>query len=226
VVYQDRRAAGKTLAEAVKRSIRAQPELAPAVVLGLPRGGVPVAFEVAMASSLPLDVLVVRKLGAPGEPELAMGAITSDGTVVLNDDIVRELRIREETLKTAMRREQEQAQMQERTYRQGSPPLVLDGLTVILVDDGLATGATMRAAVRAVRLRARRVIVAVPVGAAHACEELAEEADLVICPYVPLSFGAVGQFYQSFGPTSEQEVCMLLAETQPAQPGATRPPDR
>ena len=222
MVYQDRRAAGRILAEAwVRIQI-----LAPAVVLGLPRGGVPVAFEVATACSLPLDVLVVRKLGAPGEPELAMGAITSDGTVVLNDDIVRELRIREETVKTAMRREQEQAQMQERLYRQGRPPLVLDGLTVILVDDGLATGATMRAAVRAVRPRARQVIVAVPVGAAHACEELAQEADFVICPYLPLSFGAVGQFYQSFAPTSEQEVCTLLAEAQSAKPGTLKPPDR
>lgn len=211
MLYEDRRAAGRILAEVVA----AQPALAPALVLGLPRGGVPVAFEVAKACNLPLDVLVVRKLGAPGQPELAMGAITSDGTIVLNVNIVRELRIREETVRTAMRREQEQAQMRERIYRQGRPPLALEGMTAILVDDGLATGATMRAAVRAVRAHARRVIVAVPVGAAHACEELAEVADLVICPYVPLSFGAVGQFYQSFGPTSEQEVCMLLAEAQP-----------
>lgn len=212
MVYQDRRAAGRILAEAVKRSVRTQPGLAPAVVLGLPRGGVPVAFEVAKTCNLPLDVLVVRKLGVPGQPELAMGAITSAGTVVFNDDILRELHIGEETAQTVMKREQEHAEMQERMYRQGRPPLDLSGQTAILVDDGLATGATMRAAVRAVRPRAGHVAVAVPVGAVTACDELAQEADLVICPYTPLSFGAVGQFYQNFGPTSEQEVCQLLAE--------------
>lgn len=217
MVYQDRRAAGRILAEAVKESMRVQPDVASAVVLGLPRGGVPVAFEVAKACNLPLDVLVVHKLGAPGQPELAMGAVVSDGTVVLNDDILLELRIREETLQTAIRREQEHAQMQERIYRRGRPPLDLNGRTAILVDDGLATGATMRAAVRAVRTHARRIIVAVPVGATSACNELAQETDLVICPYTPLSFGAVGQFYQCFGATSEQGVCQLLAQAQSAR---------
>jgi len=214
MIYQDRRAAGRILAEAVQRAIRARPDLGPAVVLGLPRGGVPVAFEVAKACGFPLDVLVVRKLGAPGQRELAMGAIASDGTVVLNRDILRELRIREETLQTAMRREQEDAQMQERIYRQGRAPVPMEGRTAILVDDGLATGATMRAAVRAVRAHAGRVVVAVPVGAGEACNDLTQEADLMICPYAPLSFGAVGQFYQSFGPTSVQEVCNLLEQAQ------------
>jgi len=216
MIYQDRRAAGRILAEAIQRTFRARADLAPAVVLGLPRGGVPVAFEVARACNFGLDILVVRKLGAPGQRELAIGAIASNGTVVLNHGILRELRIREETLQTAMRREQEVAQMQEGIYREGRPPMALEGQTAILVDDGLATGATMRAGVRAVRLQAGRVIVAVPVGAAEACNDLSQEADLVICPYVPVSFGAVGQFYRSFAATSEQEVCRLLAQGQTA----------
>jgi putative phosphoribosyl transferase len=218
MMYRDRRAAGRVLAEAV----RALADLAPAVVLGLPRGGVPVAFEVAKACQLPLDVIVVRKLGAPGQRELAMGAITSDGTVVLNEDIVHELRIREETVRTAMRREQEHAQMQEQIFRQGRAPLELEGRSAILVDDGLATGATMRAAVRAVRPRARQVLVAVPVGARGACDELSQIADHVLCPCRPFSFGAVGQFYENFAPTTDQEVYQLLAEAWLEWP-ATQP---
>ena len=214
MMYRDRRAAGRILAESISQSTRqaigAQPDPVPVLVLGLPRGGVPVAFEVAKSCNFPLDVLVVRKLGVPGQRELAMGATTGDGTVVLNNDIIRELHIREETIQMAMSQEQAQAQQQEHLYRQGLPPLAMEGRTVILVDDGLATGATMRAAVRAVRSRANRVIVAVPVGAIDACTGLAQEADLVICPHTPVLFGAVGQFYRNFDPTSDEEVSALL----------------
>lgn len=218
MVYQDRRVAGRILAEAVNESIRADPDLAPALVFGLPRGGVPVAFEVAKLCNLPLDVLVVRKLGAPRQRELAIGAITSDGTVVLNEVILQELEIGEDAIQTALRLEQEHAQRQEYLYRQGLPPLARRGRNVLLVDDGLATGATMRAAVLAVRPHAAKVIVAVPVGAIDACNDLAQEADLVICPHTPVPFGAVGQFYRNFEPTGDDEVGRLLAEARFGSP--------
>ncbi len=207
MIYQDRRDAGKRLAE----SVAAQPDLGGAIVLGLPRGGVPVAFEVAKALHAPLDVLVVRKLGVPGQAELAMGAITSDGTVVVNEMIVRELHIRAEVIEFVRRREIANAREREHIYREGRPPLQIDGRTVFLVDDGLATGATMRAAVRALRTRTRRLIVAVPVGAIEACIELSSEVDSLVCPSTPVHFGSVGQFYRDFQPTSDDEVRGLLA---------------
>src|SRR6185437_9569557 len=147
MLFEDRRDAGRELA----RIVAALPNLAGAVVLGLPRGGVPVAYEVAHACKLPLDVIVVRKLGVPGQEELAMGAIASGGTVALNPEIVTELRISDETVRAAIEREQPEIERQEREYRNGNPPLDIDGRQVILVDDGLATGASMRAAARAVR---------------------------------------------------------------------------
>jgi putative phosphoribosyl transferase len=210
MIYENRRAAGRILAQ----SVCGQRELRRAVVLGLPRGGVPVAFEVAQACKLPLDVLVVRKLGAPGQRELGMGAVTSGGTVVLNEGILEELCIRDEIVQAIIRREKAHAQQQERQYREGLTPLAIEGRDVILVDDGLATGATMRAALRAVRPQARRVTIAIPVGAAAACNELADEADLVICPLCPVAFGAVGQFYRDFEPTQDDEVCALLAQAR------------
>jgi predicted phosphoribosyltransferase len=141
-----------------------------------------------------------------------MGAVTSGGTAVLNDTIIRELRIRAEVVESVRQRETANAQLQERTYRESRPPLQVAGATALVVDDGLATGATMRAAARSLRSLARRLIVAVPVGSIEACGELADDADLVICPWTPVPFGAVGQFYRDFQPTSDEEVRRLLAE--------------
>jgi len=221
--FRDRKAAGRILAESIKQSIGALPGLANGLVLALPRGGVPVAFEVAQALGLPLDVLVVRKLGAPGQRELAMGAITGDGTVALNQDVLQELHIRDDIVQSVIKREREHAEHQEQLYRRGLPPLTLEGRAVILVDDGLATGATMRAAVRAVRPRSPKVIAAVPVGAIEACSELANEADLVVCPHTPIPFGAVGQFYRNFEPTSDEEVSRLLAQAHTGSSGSLAP---
>lgn len=216
--FRDRRAAGRILAESIKKSTGgstgAPLDLTNALVLALPRGGVPVAYEVACALGLPLDVLAVRKLGAPGQRELAMGAVTSNGTVVLNEDILRGLRLGEHEIHSLIVREREHAERQEQLYRQNLPPLAIEGRVAILVDDGLATGATMRAAVKDLRARAAKVVVAVPVGALEARHVLTHHADLVVCPHTPVAFDAVGQFYLEFGQTSDEEVCRLLAEAR------------
>ncbi|MGO9939654.1 MAG: phosphoribosyltransferase [Terracidiphilus sp.] len=196
------------------QSVAMLPNLEDAVVLGLPRGGVPVAFEVARLCKLPLDILVVRKLGAPGEPELAMGAIASGGAVALNPDILRLLHVPKDTLDAVIAREKRKLELQERAYRDQLPALAIEGQTAILVDDGLATGASMRAAVQAVRLRARRVVVAVPVGAESTCREFAREVDWLVCPSTPQTFESVGRFYRDFEPTSDDEVRRLLAEAR------------
>ena len=193
--------------------VAAVPDLAGAVVLGLVRGGVPVAFEVARRCGLPLDILVVRKLGVPGQPELAMGAIASGGGVVLNESIIRSCRVSENKLENVVAREMLELKRREALYREGRPPLDIAGRAVVLVDDGLATGASMRAAIRAVKARARRVIVAVPVGAKSICSELALEVDEVVCALVPEPLDAVSLFYQEFGQTSEDEVKGLLASS-------------
>lgn len=206
--YQDRRAAGRILAQAVG----AQPDITNAVVIALPRGGVPVAFEVARACNLPLDVLVVRKLRIPGTPELAMGAIASTGTVVLNETIIREFQIPEKIVHAAVENEKAEAAKQERFYRQARALLNIGGKTAIIVDDGLATGATMRAAVQAVRPSATKIVIAVPVGAVGTCDELVDIVDQMICPYMPIFFGAVGKYYVNFEPTTDEEVLRLLAE--------------
>jgi putative phosphoribosyl transferase len=206
-VFQDRRHAGRVLADKV-----AALQISDGVVLALPRGGVPVAYEVAQRCDLPLDVVVVRKLGFPGQPELAMGAIASGGTQVINDEIVQELQISAETLAAVADRELVELKRQERAFREGRPPEEITGRTAILVDDGLATGASMRAAVMSVRARARQVIVAVPVGAVETCHTLSNEADAIVCAATPEPFGAVGRFYGNFDPTSDDEVRTLLRE--------------
>lgn len=210
MIYQDRRDAGRSLA----RTMRGQRKWEDALVLGLPRGGVPVAFEVARALDLPLDILVVRKLGTPGQEELAMGAVASGGERVVNEAVVRELGISPEALDAATRREALEIRRRERAYRDGHAPARIDGRTVILVDDGLATGASMMAAVKAVRPRAREVIVAVPVAAKMTCEEISREVDQLICAETPKSFMAVGMFYRDFHPTTDEEVRTLLAESR------------
>jgi putative phosphoribosyl transferase len=186
------------------------PDIADGVVLGLVRGGVPVAFEVAKACSLPLDILVVRKLGVPWQPELAMGAIASGGATVLNEDVLRSGWISGAQLEEVTKREREELQRREALYRQGQASVPIDGRAVILVDDGLATGASMRVAIRAVKDQARRVIVAVPVGAKSTCEELKTMVDEVVCALIPEPLEAVSQFYREFEATSDEEVRELL----------------
>lgn len=197
--------------------VAALTDLNEGVVLGLVRGGVPVAFEVAKACRLPLDILVVRKLGVPGQEELAMGALASGGGVVLNDHVLRSYRISERKLEHVIERELGELERRERLYRSGQPPIGIDGHLVILVDDGLATGASMRAAIRAVKGRARRVVVAVPVGAKSTCEEIRREADEVVCALMPEPLDAVSLFYGEFAATSDDEVRQLIREAVAAE---------
>jgi predicted phosphoribosyltransferase len=208
MVFRDRQEAGQILAELVATL----PELGDAIVLGLPRGGVPVAYEVARACKLPLDILVVRKLGVPGQEELAMGAIASGGMIALNEDVLRAHHVTERKFTDVAERERQELERREREFRCGRGPLEIAGRTVILVDDGLATGASMRAAIRAVKGRARQVIVAVPVGAKSTCHELTAEADRVLCALSPEPLDAVSQFYQDFEATSDEEVKQLMCK--------------
>ena len=181
------------------------------IVLGLPRGGVPVAYEVAQRLRAPLDVFIVRKLGVPGFEELAAGAIASGGVRVLNEDVVRALPHADEIIESVTARETAELERREQSYRNGRPPPELRDRIVILVDDGLATGATMRAAVAALRRRgAAKIIVAVPVGAPETCRELEELVDEIVCAIAPEFFQAVGQYYEDFSQTSDEEVRDLL----------------
>jgi putative phosphoribosyl transferase len=207
--FADRHEAGVELASKL-RAYRGRPGV---VVLALPRGGVPVAFEIAEALDALLDIFVVRKLGMPGHPEFAMGAIASGGVRVLNEDVVRAYRIPSGAVETVAREELAELERREREYRQGRPLTELRDRTVILVDDGLATGSTMRAAVEAVRVHApTRLIVAVPVGAPATCAELARIADEVVCARTPEPFSAVGQWYRDFSQTTDEEVRALLQQ--------------
>jgi len=221
-LYRDRADAGQALARHLAAHRGTHP-----VVLGIPRGGVPVAAAVAEALEGELDVVVARKVGAPLQPELALGAVTADGSSVFNDDIISALEVDAATLARLTAVQRADAKRREQRFRSGRPPLRLAGRTVILVDDGLATGATMRAAVRAARAaNPGRLIVAVPVGAADACDALAREADEVVCPARPEPFGAVGSYYEHFGQIEDDTVAQLLAESQqrPAKAGRA-PPD-
>ncbi len=185
------------------------------LVLGLPRGGVPVAAEVAGGLGAPLDVFVVRKLGVPGHDELAMGAIASGGVRVLNRAVVDGLDIEPAVIERVAARELKELERRDTAYRDGRPPPDLAGKIVIVVDDGLATGATMRAAVSAVRaMGPARVVVAVPVGARRTCHELEEVADEVVCARMPATFQAVGQWYADFSPTTDAEIRRLLSESR------------
>ena len=183
------------------------------MVLALPRGGVPVAFEIAEALGANLDIFLVRKLGVPGHRELAMGAIASGGVRVLNDDVVNWYGIPKAAIEAVAQEEQRELERREREYRIDRPAVPLKGRTVILVDDGLATGSTMRAAVEAVRREGpMRVVVAVPVAAPSTCEEFKQIADEVVCARTPEPFSAVGLWYEDFSQTTDEEVRSLLQD--------------
>ena len=209
--FENRQEAGRRLAEKLEKySGRGD-----VIVLGLPRGGVPVAYEIARKLRVPLDVFIVRKLGVPGFEELAIGAIASGGVRVLNDEVVRVLPNAQQIVDEATARERIELERRGKLYRDDRPPPDLRDRTVILVDDGLATGATMRAAVNALRQQgAARIVVAVPVGAPETCREFETEVDETICAISPTYFEAVGQFYDDFSQTTDDEVRDLLASAQ------------
>lgn len=216
--FRDRREAGRMLATLLERYAN-RPDV---LVLALPRGGVPVGYEVAQALSAPLDIFLVRKLGVPGHEELAMGALASGGVRVLNEDVVRYLQISEATIDAVAKEEQRELERRERLYRDGKPPLDVRGRTVILVDDGLATGSTMRAAIQALRPQhPAAIVVAVPVAAASTCAEFKGEADDVICASTPEPFHAVGLWYADFTQTTDGEVHDFLEHA--AKPNTEMP---
>lgn len=215
--FSDRRDAGRRLARALER-YAGRPDV---IVLALPRGGVPVGYEVARALGAPLDVFLVRKLGVPGQEELAMGAIASGGGRALNRYVLDSLGIPDRVVESVTAMEREELARRERVFRGSRPPPGIGGRTVILVDDGLATGSTMRAAIEAVRARGpTRLVVAVPVAAGETCAELADAVDDMICLATPEPFQAVGLWYEDFTQTGDDEVRALLARA--AEPREAR----
>lgn len=214
-LFQDRRDAGRKLAAKLKDYAARQD----VVVLALPRGGVPVAYEVARALGAPLDLFLVRKLGVPGHEELAMGAIASGGVTVLNDAVVQPLDIPQSVIDAVAKREQQELERRERVYRNGRQPIDLRDKTVILVDDGLATGATMAAAITGVRAQAvAKIVVAVPTASPETCEAFERAVDAIICAETPQPFWGVGMWYADFSQTSDEEVRELLARAAQTKP--------
>ena len=211
--FRDRRDAGRQLARRLTRYA----DRADVFVLALPRGGVPVGYEVAQALNAPLDVLLVRKLGVPGHEELAMGAVASGGTRVLNRDVVEHLEVPWEVIDRVTAAEVKELRRREQAYRGDRPPPDVMGLTLILVDDGLATGSTMRAAALALRQQApSKLVVAVPTAARETCHDLRSEVDQVVCGITPEPFYAVGVWYDDFSETSDDEVRELLRSASQA----------
>ena len=218
MLFRDRYDAGRRLAG----ELMAYANRSDVLVLALPRGGVPVAYEVARALRAPLDVFLVRKRGLPGHEELAMGAIASGGVRVLNEELVHVLDIAPEVIDEVAEEERWELERRERAYRDDRQPLDVRGRIVILIDDGLATGSTMRAAVAALRKQGpARILVAVPVAAPSTCQEFQQEVDEVVCVRTPEPFRAVGIWYDDFSQTSDEEVHALLEEAQnPRKDGA------
>jgi putative phosphoribosyl transferase len=212
--FSDRAEAGRLLAERLSEYAGRDD----VVILALPRGGVPVGREIARALAAPLDIFLVRKLGLPGQEELAMGAIASGGVRVVNDTVVAELGLTDDDIARVATTESRELERREHLYREGRTQVDLRDRTVILVDDGLATGASMRAAVQAVRTRhPDRVVVAVPVAAESTCEELRAEVDEIVCALTPEPFLSIGSWYQDFSQTSDDEVRRLLAQSAPVE---------
>jgi putative phosphoribosyl transferase len=210
-LFRNRSEAGRALAERVRAAV---PDPHP-LILALPRGGVPVAFEVARALNAELDVFLVRKLGMPGEEELALGALASGGVRVLNQDLISYMRVPDDVLEELTRREQQELERREQMYRKGRPAASVAGRTVVLIDDGLATGASMLAASRALRPQgAAKIVVAVPVASRQTCDDFRREVDEIICLATPHPFGAVGIWYEDFAQISDQQVRTLLEEAR------------
>ena len=208
--FRNRADAGRTLAGLLAK-YAGRPDV---IVLGLPRGGVPVAAEVARALGAPLDVCLVRKLGVPGHSEFAMGAISEGGVSVLNEDVIRSLAIPSVLVDRTRERERVELERRNRLYRGSRPPPMLHARTVILIDDGLATGSTMEAAIVALRLLGpARIVAAAPVGARESCDRIGRIADVIVCPAMPDPFNAVGLWYDDFAETSDEEVQNLLNGT-------------
>jgi predicted phosphoribosyltransferase len=218
-IYRDRSEAGRELALILTAYAHRQDVL----VLALPRGGVPVGYEVAKALQAPLDVFVVRKLGVPGHEELAMGAIATGGIRVINEEVVQMLHIPQEVIDAVVAKEQRELERRERLYRDDRPPPDVNRCIVILVDDGLATGSTMLAAAVAVRQQhPARLVVAVPVAAPETCEELSTEVDEIVCAQTPEPFYGVGYWYEDFSQLSDEEVHDLLSQAEQERPVAAR----
>lgn len=205
--YLDRYSAGKVLAEALKTYANRKD----VIVLALPRGGVPVGFEIAKALSVPLDVFIVRKLGVPGHEELAMGALAMGGITVFNEELLQDLKIPQRSINKVIEMEQQELNRRVSVYRDDKPYPDLTGKMIILVDDGIATGATMRAAISALRqLKPKNIVIAVPVAELTTCEKMAKNVDQLVCPLKPTDFYAVGQWYEDFSQTTDDEVRELL----------------
>ncbi|NPC69050.1 phosphoribosyltransferase [Corallococcus sp. AB004] len=220
-MFRDRVDAGRALGQRLRVLLGGGGDL---LVLALPRGGVPVGFEVARILGVPLDVFVVRKLGTPGHEELAMGAIATGGVTVLNAGVVRRLGISQSAIAAAAAREGRELVRREQLFRDGRPSARVEGRTVILVDDGLATGSTMRAALRALRQqKPARIVVGVGVGAPETCAEFEREADAVVCVHTPEPFYAVGQWFEDFTQTTDDEVRELLARAAHGEGAAVGP---
>lgn len=212
--FKNREEAGKLLAEKLKK-YQSYPD---SIVIGLPRGGVVTAFEVAKALHLPLDVICPRKIGAPGNPEYAIGAITETGEGIFHEDVIAALGIPQSYIKQIVEQEKQRAQRRLQLYRKGKLPLDLEGKTVIIIDDGIATGATMKAAIRSIQSQgAEKMIVAAPVAAPDTYNELLDEADEVVCIETPSFFYAVGQFYELFPSTEDEEVVSLLEKAKSSE---------
>ena len=218
MIFRNRADAGRALA----RRLAGYANRPDVLVLALPRGGVPVAYEVARALNAPLDVFLVRKLGVPGQEELAMGAIATGGVRVLNEDVVSLLQIPDEVIDSIAESEWRELERRERLYRDDRPLPDMHGRTVILIDDGLATGSSMRAAVAALRQQGpARIVVAVPVAAAPTCEDFRAEVDEVVCAQTPEPFYAVGSWYKDFSQTSDAEVHALLEQAAQQHPAGS-----